>query len=158
MAPRIAEAQRRWDDRAELRARAEQAARPKLPPAGVLLLSRNAALIAQVAAFLEDLQPVRSAPPVMTAFKEDLEAPPLLLLLDLVGADGEERHRIRSLLEAQPPGCPILVLGKDGRPDAWQPLAAELKARLYLKWDPSQAAFFRRVVQGVIERHWRQVG
>lgn len=156
MAPRIEDTQRRWDNRAELRAHAEQAARPKLPPSGVLLLSRDSALAAQVAEALDGLQPVRSAPPSMAAYKEALEPPPLLLLLDISGADGEERHRLRGLLEGQSPGCPILVLGREGDPEAWRTLVSDLKARLYLTWNPTQGLFFRRLVLGLIQRHWKQ--
>jgi hypothetical protein len=153
MAPRIEEARRHWENRAELRARAEQAAKPKLPPKGILLVSRDALLAAEIAHALEGLHELRSAPPVMGPFKEALQPPPILLLVDTVGTDGEERHRLRSLLEAQPPGCPILVLGRGGEAEAWRPLVTDLKARLYITWNPEQATFFRRLVQGLTRRH-----
>jgi len=156
MAPRIEDTQRRWDDRAELRAHAEQATRPKLPAAGVLLLSRDTGLAEQVARTLAGLQPVRTTPPIMAAYKEALAAPPLLLLVDASGANGEERHRLRGLLEGQPSGCPILVLGREGDPDTWRTLVTDLKARLYLTWNPAQTVFFRRLVLGLIQRHWKQ--
>jgi len=154
MAPRIEEVRRHWENRAELRARAEQAARPKLPPQGILLVSRDSELIAQVARTLEGLQELRSTPPVMGPFKEALEPPPMLLLVDIAGADGEERHRLRTLLDVQPPGCPILLLGRGGDPETWRPLVTELKARLYLTWNPDQGAFFRRIVLGLIRKRW----
>ena len=156
MTPRLEEAQRRWENRAELRAHAEQAAKPKRPPEGVLLLSRDPALADQVAQTLAGLQPVRTAPPIMTVYKEALEPPPLLLLVDASGANGEERHRLRGLLEGHPPGCPILVLGREGDPDTWRTLVTDLRARLYLTWNPAQAVFFRRLVLGLIQRHWKQ--
>ncbi len=152
MAPRVEEARRRWENRAELRARAEQAARPKLPPEGVLVITRDGVFAEELGRALEGLQALRSAPPVMGPFKEALEPPPLLLLVDTAGADGEERHRLRGLLEAQPPGCPILVLGRGGDPDSWRPFITELKARLYITWNPDQTPFFRRLVEGLIQR------
>ena len=89
----------------------------------------------------------------MGPFKEALEPPPLLLLVDTAGADGEERHRLRGLVEGQPPGCPILVLGRGGEPETWRPLVTDLKAHLYITWNPEQATFFRRLAQGLISRH-----
>lgn len=156
MAPRIEDTQRRWDNRSELRAHAEQAARPKLPPAGVVLISRDPALAAQVAQTLDGSQPVRNALPNMASYKEALERPPLLLLMDVSGADGEERHRLRGLLEGQPPGCPILVLGRESDSVTWRALVTDLKARLYLTCDATQTDFFRRLVLGLIQRHWKQ--
>ncbi len=156
MAPRVEEARRHWEDRAELRARAEEAAKPKQPPEGVLLVSRDGELVLEVASALEGLHTLRATPPVMGPFKEALEPPPLLLLVDTVGIDGEERHRLRGLLEAQPPGCPILVLGRGGDPEAWRPLVTELKAHLYITWNLAQVSFFRRLVQGLILRHGRR--
>jgi hypothetical protein len=150
--PRVVEAQRRWDNRAELRARAEQAAKPKVPPTGILLLGRDEALRQEVSRVMEGLHAVRHCIPVMAPFKEAMETPPLLLLVDTAGADMEERHRLRNLLEAQPPGCPVVVLGRGGDPELWRPLASELKARLYLTWNPDQGFFFQRVVQGLIQR------
>ncbi len=156
MEPRIEEARRRWENRSELRARAEQAARPKLPAQGVLLVTRDGGLASEVARALEGLHAVRSSPPVMGPFLEALEPPPLLLLVDTAGADGEERHRLRSLVEAHPPACPILVLGQGGAPEVWRPLVTDLKAHLYITWNPDQATFFRRLVQGLILRHGTQ--
>jgi hypothetical protein len=157
LAPRIEEARRRWENRAELLARAEQAARPKLPPAGILLLSRDEPLGAQVTRALQDLHTVRVVPPVMAPYKEALEAPPLLLLVDAAGSDMEERHRLRGLLDAQPPGCPVILLGQGGNnPELWRTLVAELKARLFIEWYPENAPFFRKLVLGLIQSHWKR--
>ncbi len=156
MAPRIVDTQRRWENRAELRAHAEQAARPKLPSAGIGLLTRDQTLVTQLTQALEGLQPLRSAAPAMAPYRETLEPPPLLLLVDISGADGEERHRLRGLLEGQPPGCPILLLGREGDPDTWRTLVTDLKARLYLTWNPTQTGFFRRLVLGLIQRYGKR--
>lgn len=156
MAPRVEEARRHWDNRAELRARAEQAAKPKLPPSGILLLSRDETFGAQVEETLQGLHPVRISPPIMAPFKEALERPPLLLLVDTAGSDMEERYRLRSLLEAQAPGCPIIVLGRGGEnPDLLRALVVELKARIFIEWYPDNATFFRKLVMGLIRRHWK---
>ena len=151
--PRIEEKQRHWENRAELRARAELASRPKGAPSGLLLLTRNPELAAEVTATLKGLLDLRWAPPIMAPFKEALQSPPMLVLVDTAGADGEARHRLRNLLESQPPGCPILLLGREGDPGAWPALVTDLKAKLYITWNPTQGAFFCRLVQGLIQRH-----
>lgn len=59
LAPKHTAARRRWENRAELRARAEQLARPRSLPLGVLLVSTREDLKAQVASALEEALPFR---------------------------------------------------------------------------------------------------
>jgi hypothetical protein len=153
--PRELEAQARWENRAELRAMADQAARPKEPPAGILLLTSNAVLLEQVSMVLKEIQPVRAVSPAMGPFKEARCQPPLLLLLDAGGAKGEDRHRFRSLLETVPMEGPLVILGDGQDPDGGHQLASDLKAATYLDWNPEQDVFFRRLVRGLIHQYWK---
>jgi len=153
--PRELEAQVRWEERAELRAMAEQAARPKQPPAGILLLTSNQRLHTEVAGVLNEIQPVRAISPAMGPFKEARFQPPLLLLLDAAGASGEDRYRFRTLLEAVPLAGPLVVLGDGKDVEGLRLLALELKATMHLVWNPTQEVFFRRLIRGLIHQHWK---
>ena len=157
MAPRIEEAKRLWENRSEIRARAVQAAKPKSAPAGILFLSRDENLAERIAEMLEGIHPLRTASPNLISFREALSDPPLLILVDTAEADLEERHRLRGLFEAVAPTCPILVLGRGGDPDRWRSLASEIKANLFIEWNPNQSVFFRRLAQGLIRRHWKGI-
>jgi len=151
LAPKTAEARKRWENRAELRARAEQLARPRALPQGVLLLSARPELALQVAAVLEETLPFRSVAPAMAPFKEAMTDPPQLLLVDARTEGMEGRYRLRTLLEAVPVPAPVVVLGSAEDPEGGRLLAAELKAATYLEWNPQQGVFFRRLLQGLIQ-------
>lgn len=152
---RRVEAQRLWSNRAELRARALEGAKPRMPPSGLLLLSSDALLGPQIETALESMHELRIAPAVMAPYKQALAQPPLLLLLDGAGMGSEERRRARTLLEAQPPGCPILVLGRGPGHEQARGLAAELKQASFLEWSPGKGAPLRILTQGLIRKHWK---
>jgi len=152
------DAQRLWENRAELRAQALEAARPKAPPSGLLLLTADPVLAAQIKATLEDTHGLRSFPPVMAPYKAALSQRPLVLILDTSCMGSEERRRTRTLLEAQPPGCPIIVLGRDTENEHPRTLALELKQATYLEWTHEKAGFLRILVQGLIRKHWKAEG
>lgn len=152
LAPRLEEARRRWENRAELRARAEAALRPRVPPSGVLVLSGRAEWAGGLEPALEGLGPVRLVAPAMAPWKEALDQhPPRLLLAEMPG-DSEARRRLKLLLEAAPPHCPLLLLGEaDLRPEdrTW---ALSLKPDAILGWSGAQTEFLRRWVQGLLRR------
>jgi len=153
--PRILDAQQHWENRAELRAQAELSARPKEPPAGILMLTSNTILKDQVAETLKEIQPVRSLSAAMGPLKETRFQPPLLLLLDIGGASAEDRHRFRTLLESVPAEAPLVVLGDGLDPEGGRRLAADLKAATYLDWNPQYEVFFRRLIRGLIHQYWK---
>lgn len=152
--PRIQDARRRWENRAELRARAEQAARPKEQPAGILFLTQNEALAEQVSSVLSSVQPVRVLPPAMGALMEAQSQPPLLVIVDPCRADVEERRRCRALLEKVAMKAPLVVLGDGQNPEGGRQLATELKG-MYLAWKPTQEVFCQRFISGLIQQFWR---
>ena len=58
------------------------------------------------------------------------------------------------MLESVPPRCPVVVLGHGQDSAMGRQFATEMKAATYLDWNPQQELFFRRLVQGLIRRHW----
>ncbi len=152
LAPRLEEARRRWENRAELRARAEAALRPKAPAAGALLLSGTKNLAADLAPVLSGIEPFRAVQPAMAAWKDALDQQPPRVVLAEVPPDWEARRRLKRLLESAPPGCPLLFLGgADLGPEdrAW---ALSLKPEAVLAWSPGRNEFLRRWVMGLLRR------
>lgn len=151
--PELDKATHRWENRAALRAAAEARANAKAPPEGVLLVGRDRALEAQVRKALPESLPLRCSPPALAPLRDALEAPPRLILLHLQKGGLEERFLLRSLADALPAATPLVVLGAPGIAGGRE-LAAELKATTYVEWNPAQAAFFGRLLQGLVRKHW----
>ena len=92
--------------------------------------------------------------PAVAPFREALDLqPPYVLLLPIAGGM-EERYRLRSLLEAVPPQCPVVALGMGGNLDQTRALAAELKATLFVDQKTLNSTFFQRLILGLIRKHW----
>jgi hypothetical protein len=155
LASRELEAQQRWENRMELRAQAERAARPKEAPAGILMLTSNNALKDQVALILKEIQPVHALCPAMGPLMETRFQPPLLALIDISGASAEDRHRIRTLVESVDLNAPMVILGDGRESEAGRRLAQEMKAATYLDWNAQQEVFFRRLIRGLIHHRWK---
>jgi hypothetical protein len=154
LSPRIVDARRRWHDRAIIRAKAELAVTPKVPPAGILLVSNDVELQAAMAAALGDTQPLICVPPAMAPFRKAMEqAPPLLLVL-AVTSGMDENHRLRAILESVPRHCPMVVLGNGPDMKSFRALASELKATLFLDRNTLNSIFFQKMALGLIRKHW----
>lgn len=151
--PEYEEARKRWDNRAALRAAAEARMKPKAPPEGVLLLGRDRGLEAELRQALAGTLPVRLCPPALAPLRDALEAPPKLVLLHLPKGGLQERFLLKSLAEALPPATPTVVLGAPGAAGG-RDLASDLKAATYVEWNPAQAVFLGRLLQGLVRRHW----
>jgi hypothetical protein len=156
--PLIREARRLWDNRAEIRAQAERAVRPRVPPGGVVLVSADPQLRSQVEAAMPEGETLRAVPPVLAPFKEAMEAqlPYVLLVSPTGGLD--ESHRLRSLLEAVPHPCPLVVVGNGPDLDQLRALALLLKATLFVDSKSTGSVFFQRLIQGLIRKHWNPLG
>nr|WP_320132607.1 PilZ domain-containing protein [uncultured Holophaga sp.] len=152
---RKAEARHLWDNRLEMRTRALEAARPRPAPAGLLLLSADTQLSEDIKAAMGEALPTRICPPVMAPYKKLVAEPPLLLLLDGACMGSEERRRARTLLETQPPDCPIIILGRDPQNDHPRLLSTELKGAAYFEWQPEKGAVLRMLAQGLVRKHWK---
>jgi hypothetical protein len=151
--PRIQEARRRWENRAELRARAELASRPKEQPAGIMLLTQNESLAEQITATLAQTLPVRTLTLAMGVLMEAQAQPPLLVILDPGRADVEDRRRCKAILEKVGMKAPLVVLGDGQNTVGGRQLATDLKAA-YLDWNPQQEIFFQRFIRGLIRQFW----
>ena len=151
--PEFEEARQRWANRAALRAAAEARARAKGPPEGVLLLGRDRTLEADLRRVLPAALPLRLCPPALAPLREALEKPPKLVLLHVAKGGLEERFLVKSLAEALPLATPLVVLGAPSAAGGRE-LAADLKAATYLEWNPAQAPFYSRLLQGLVRKHW----
>jgi hypothetical protein len=151
--PRLEAAQRQWEDRASLRSQAERAARPRPAPQGILLASGDPDLRTRVGSALEEL-PLRWVWPALAPFREALETQPPRVLLLVLSGGMEESHRLRTLLEAVPPQAPMLALGIGSDLDQARALAIELKATLFVDRRTLESNFFKRLVLGLIRKHW----
>ena len=152
--PRLAEAQRLWKDRANLRVLMELAARPKAAPDGVLLVCGDGSFPPKVAAALGPQPALRFVYPAMAPFREAMTCqPPQVLLLVLTGGL-EESHRLRTMLENVPIRCPVVALGAGPDQEQTRALAAELRATLFLEQSSVLTPFFPRLMLGLIRKHW----
>ncbi|WLT31092.1 PilZ domain-containing protein [Geothrix sp. PMB-07] len=156
--PRLDDLKRRWEDRVALRAQAEAAARPKAPPEGVLLVSREADLERQLREAWPSHLRLKSTPPALAPLKTAMEAPPQLVLLHWPGGGLQTRFLLKSLAATFPSNTPVMVLGTGLESAAGRELAQEIKASTYLEWNAAQALFFHRLVQGLLRRHWGSPG
>ncbi|HNX31804.1 MAG TPA: PilZ domain-containing protein [Holophaga sp.] len=157
IAPRKEEAFRRWQNRAELRARAERQVRPKAQPSGALLLSSRAELKAQITMVLEGELAVRTVPPAVAPFKEALAEPPLILLVDALNEGVEGRYRLRTIVESMPVKAPVVVLGSSETPESAMILARELKEAIFLEWKPEHGVFLRRMLKMLVQGYGKDV-
>lgn len=148
--PRLDEAKRRWENRAELRALAEAARKPKAPPSGVVVLGTE--LESELRPILEDLAPVRFVAPVRTDWEAALTQRPPCLVLVGIPDHPEARHRLRRLLEHVPPPCPVLALGSMALGAEERAWAMTFRPEAVLAWAPNRAEFLRRWVQGLLRR------
>ena len=121
---------------------------------GALLVTRDPVLEGQVTELLADILPVRTCPAVMTPLKKSLEPPPLVILLHWAGGGVQQRHLLKNLAETFPAGGMVLVLGNSGEGEGGRQLSAEIKAAAYVDWNPAQATFFKRLLQGLLRKRW----
>ena len=153
--PRLQEAFHRWEGRAASRAQAERSAAPRPAPSGILLVTSDAELVQEVTEALEGAQDVRTVPPVMAPCRDavDLE-PPVLVLLPCSGSL-DECHRLKALMEKIHPPCPVVVVNV-GNKTAVKAFAQEVKATTSTERPRQHPVFFRRLVVGLIRKHWSQ--
>ncbi len=151
--PRLAESLRRWENRRELRAQAEAAAKARALAAqaeGVLVIGSQL-LAEEVGEGLEGLGPVKFGPAALAPLKRLLERPPQAVVLQVAKGDLEERYRLRGLWQTLNLTCPLVVVGT-GQTGCAQEMALELHADSSLQWDPGKARFLGRLIKGLIQR------
>lgn len=153
LTPRLAEALRRWENRREVRAQAEAAAKARLvatQPEGILVIGSKL-LAEEVGEGLDAAYPLRVGPAALAPLKRLLDRPPLAVILQVVKGDLEERYRLRGLWQTLGLSCPLVILGT-GQTGCAQEVAQELQADSSLQWDPGKARFLGRLVLGLIKR------
>jgi len=103
---------------------------------------------------------VRSILPAVAPLKAALAQPPQLVLLHVSGSGLDERRRIRTLLEALGRRWPLVLVSKSGDSNpataAIQALVMEFKVDATLNWNPNKGLFTRRLLQGLIQKHWEK--
>lgn len=151
--PRVDEARRQWENRAALRAMADQAARPHALPEGILVLSRDPGLLAQMGEALGERLALRSCGLALAPLKEALETPPQAIVVPWAGGGLQARHTIRALADSFPAGTPVVVLGLEADYGG-RDLAMELKQATYVARTTIQGAFFVRLLEGLIRKAW----
>jgi hypothetical protein len=152
--PRMEEDQRRWDNRLALRALSERNAQAKAAPAGVLLVSSDCPARAAVASALAAIQPLTTVPPALAALKDALSFTPPHLLVIVASGQADDTHRLRVMLDAVAPACPIVVVAAGADPERARTLAVEIKAARFVDARLLHPVIFLRLVQGLIRKHW----
>jgi hypothetical protein len=155
---RLDETLRRWDARASLRTQAERAAAPRPGPSGILLVSSDPELILEVSEALAGAQDVRAVPPVMAPYRDAVELQPPYLVVVPCSGSLDECHHLKALLDKVPPRCPLVVMNLSAQQDAVRAFAQEVKATLSTDRPRRRFVFFRRLVVGLIRRHWGTPG
>ena len=151
--PRMEEDQRRWDNRMTLRALSERSA-AKAPPRGVLLVCADIPARAVLERALGPIQPLATVPPALAALKEACGfTPPRLLVIATTG-QAEEAYRLRVMLEAVNPACPVVIAAAGADVERARALAVEIKAALFVDLKLLHPVIFLRLAQGLIRKHW----
>lgn len=126
---------------------------PALPPRGILLVSADTGLEAQLREAAPDSHPFSRIQPTVQAVRESLLSQPALALLHLRALNLDERRRTKALAEILQGRCPVLLLGTDIEGAVLFELATEWRASSALVWSAQRSSFFQRLVQGIIRRH-----
>lgn len=151
--------QQREEERERVARRLElglEGVKPKgleLPARGILLVSSDETLEAQLREASPASHPFGRIPPTAQAAREALLSDPALALLHLKAMSLDDRRRMKALAEILAGRCPVLLLGTEVEGAALYELATEWKASSALVWSPHRGAFFQRLVQGIIRRH-----
>lgn len=124
-----------------------------LPPGGIVLISSDPALEAALRAAAPPSHPFARIQPTAQAVRECLLSQPALALLHLRALNLDERRRTKALAEILASRCPLLLLATDVDGALLYELATEWRAASALVWSEPRAAFFQRLVQGIIRRH-----
>lgn len=151
--------QRREEDRERAVRRGTEVAAPlegirnvSILPRGLVLVSNDAALEAQLQDLLGGLQPLRRVAPAAQSLKEAFAQNPALVFFHLPGLGLDERRRLRPMAELLQGRVPFILLGTGVEGGPLLELGTELKAAVAIVFNPARGIFFQRLVQGVLRR------
>ena len=151
--------ERREEDRDRASRRGVEAAEPQesgrnvsLVPRGLILVSGDAALEAQLQELLGGLQPLRRVPATVQALKEAIAENPALLLFHVQSLGLDERRHLKPMAEQAQGRVPFLLLGTGIEGGPLLEWGTELKAAVSIVFNAARGTFFQRLVQGVLRR------
>jgi PilZ domain len=121
-------------------------------PKGLVLVSGDATLEANLQDLFSGLQALRRVPPTMPALKEAFNQRPALVLYHVPSLSLDERRRLKPLVETLQGRVPFLLLGTSVDGGALLELGGELRAAASIVFNPERVTFFQRLVQGVLRR------
>jgi len=67
----------------------------------------------------------------------------------------DECHLLKALMEMVHPQCPVLVMNLGSAQEAVRAFALDVKATLSTDRPSLRPVFFRRLVVGLIRKHWK---
>ena len=137
----------------EVGLKAQRSPGKEIPPSGVLLVSAQEDLEGELRSAVPFTHPLHRVLPQVQALKEALASHPALVLLHVAATGMEERRKTKVLAEIVGGKAPLLLVGTGVEGAALFELSTQWRASGALAWGPQRAAFFQRLVQGMIRRH-----
>ncbi len=117
-------------------------------------MTTDTGLAGEVAEALAGAQDVRTVAPGLAPYREAMDQqPPFVVILACAGTL-EECHRLRALAEKVPARCPVVVMNAGGPSGPVKDFAKDIHATLSTERAAQHPVFFRRLVVGLIRKHW----
>jgi hypothetical protein len=122
---------------------------------GLLLVSASEGLETELKEVLKEVQPLFRAAQNVQGLREGLASSPTLVFFHVTGLTLDDRRRLKALIEAAAGRVPFMLLGAPGiEMSPLLELGTEMKAAATYQWGPGKGAFFQRLVQGILRRHY----
>ena len=122
---------------------------------GLLLVSASEALEEELRPILAPVQPLQRVQPHVQGLKEGLAASPTLVFFHVTHLGLDERRRLKGLIDLTAGKVPFMLLGAEGlEMSPLLELGTEFKASATYQWGPGKGAFFQRLIQGILRRHY----
>ena len=129
------------------------------PRKGIVLLSADGELEAELREVLEPLQPLtRVGSPGGQGVREMLALNPALAVIHVPSLGLDDRKRMKVSLEGLAAKLPIILLGTGVDPSALMEFGSEVKAACVYQFSTQRGMFFQRLVQGILRRHGLESG
>lgn len=136
----------------DLAAPADVVRQSAAPPAGLVLVTKDAQLEIPLQELLGGLQPLHRIPPIISALKDACARRPALLLFHVPGLGLDDRRHLKLMVESLSGRVPFLLLGTGIEAGPLLEMGNDLKAAVSIVFHPERGTFFQRLVQGVLRR------
>ena len=123
-----------------------------VPARDLVLVSSSPEVEEQFRDALADLGPILRVNGALQDLREAMIRNPAIVFIHAKGSSMDDRRRLKALVEVVEGRCPALLVGTDLEPAQLFNLAADLKIQYSFGFRPGVAAFFNRLVRGVIRR------